>query len=41
MLHPDSDYTLSIKIGVGYGRCLQMLVGDDENMEFVLAGQAD
>jgi class 3 adenylate cyclase/tetratricopeptide (TPR) repeat protein len=35
-----SSYTLSIKIGVGYGRCLEMLVGDEENMEFVLAGTA-
>ncbi|MCB8979674.1 MAG: AAA family ATPase [Ardenticatenaceae bacterium] len=33
-------YTLSIKIGVGYGRCLEMLVGDDANLEFVLAGTA-
>ncbi len=34
------SYALSIKIGVGYGRCLEMLVGDAENMEFVLAGTA-
>lgn len=36
----EDNYTLSIKIGVGYGRCLEMLVGDAENMEFVLAGTA-
>jgi class 3 adenylate cyclase/tetratricopeptide (TPR) repeat protein len=36
----NSSYTLSIKIGVGYGRCLQMIVGDEENKEFVLAGTA-
>ncbi|VAW31104.1 hypothetical protein MNBD_CHLOROFLEXI01-359, partial [hydrothermal vent metagenome] len=36
----DDNYRLSIKIGVGYGRCLQMVVGDEENMEFVLAGTA-
>lgn len=34
------SYTLSIKIGVGYGRCLETLVGDVDNMEFVLAGAA-
>ncbi len=34
------SYTLSIKIGVGYGRCQEMLVGDTDNMEFVLAGTA-
>lgn len=36
----EDSYTLSIKIGVGYGRCLEMLVGDTDNMEFVLAGTA-
>lgn len=36
----EESYTLSIKIGVGYGRCLEMLVGDADNMEFVLAGTA-
>lgn len=36
----SSSYTLSIKIGVGYGRCLQMIVGDEANKEFVLAGTA-
>ena len=35
-----SSYALSIKIGVGYGRCLEMLVGDDEHLEFVWAGTA-
>ncbi len=36
----EDNYTLSIKIGVGYGRCLEMLVGNAKNMEFVLAGTA-
>ncbi|MCB8928759.1 MAG: AAA family ATPase [Ardenticatenaceae bacterium] len=36
----DDSYGLSIKIGVGYGRCVEMVVGDADNMEFVLAGQA-
>ena len=36
----ENSFTLSIKIGVGYGDCLEMLVGDVENMEFVLAGTA-
>ncbi len=36
----EDSYTLSIKIGVGYGRCLEMLVGNGDNMEFVLAGTA-
>ena len=36
----EESYSLSIKIGVGYGRCLEMLVGDGVNMEFVLAGTA-
>ncbi|WP_420631589.1 adenylate/guanylate cyclase domain-containing protein [Candidatus Leptofilum sp.] len=40
MLQPDGGYALSIKIGVGYGRCLELLVGNSEKMEFVLAGQA-
>ena len=39
-LEGRDSYALSIKIGVGYGRCLEMLVGDSENMEFVLAGTA-
>ncbi|MCP4422727.1 MAG: AAA family ATPase, partial [Chloroflexi bacterium] len=36
----SGSFALSIKIGVGYGRCLEMVVGDNENMEFVLAGTA-
>ncbi len=36
----ENSYALSIKIGVGYGRCLEMLVGDAANLEFVLAGTA-
>ncbi len=36
----ENGYTLSIKIGVGYGRCLEMLVGSEANREFVLAGTA-
>ena len=36
----ENGYTLSIKIGVGYGRCLEMLVGNEANREFVLAGTA-
>ncbi|MFZ1398237.1 MAG: AAA family ATPase, partial [Candidatus Promineifilaceae bacterium] len=40
MIQPNDGYALSIKIGVGYGRCVELLVGDADNMEFVLAGQA-
>ncbi|MCA9916993.1 MAG: AAA family ATPase [Anaerolineales bacterium] len=40
MLQSGKGYALSIKIGLGYGRCQELLVGDIENMEFVLAGQA-
>ena len=36
----DDSYGLSIKIGVGYGRCVEMVIGDADNMEFVLAGEA-
>lgn len=39
-LQPGEAYALSIKIGLGYGRCLELLVGSAENMEFVLAGTA-
>jgi class 3 adenylate cyclase len=36
-----SSYDLTIKIGVGYGRCLEVIVGDPEtSLEFVLAGAA-
>lgn len=36
-----SVYGLSIKVGVGYGRCLKVIVGDPEtSLEFVLAGAA-
>ncbi|MFQ5421608.1 MAG: AAA family ATPase, partial [Anaerolineae bacterium] len=34
-------FDLTIKIGVGYGRCLEVVVGDPaQNLEFVLAGTA-
>ncbi len=36
----EESHALSIKIGVGYGRCLEMVVGDSSSMEFVLAGAA-
>ena len=36
----EHNYALSIRIGVGYGRCLEMVVGDDDHLEFVLAGSA-
>ena len=39
-LQSELGYSLSIKIGLGYGRCLELLVGDAEKMEFVLAGTA-
>ena len=36
-----SSYDLTLKIGVGYGRCLEVIVGDPEaSLEFVLAGAA-
>ena len=36
-----SSYDLTIKIGVGYGRCLEVIVGDPQtSLEFVLAGPA-
>lgn len=36
-----TTFDLSIKCGVGYGRCLQMVVGDPQNsLEFVLGGTA-
>jgi predicted ATPase/class 3 adenylate cyclase len=36
-----STFPLSIKIGVGYGRCLQTIVGDPQTaLEFVLGGDA-
>lgn len=36
----SSSFVLSVKIGVSYGRCLRMVVGDEEHLEFVLAGAA-
>ena len=37
----ESTFSLTIKIGVGYGRCLETIVGDpNESLEFVLAGTA-
>ncbi len=36
-----ATFDLSIRTGVGYGRCLEMVVGDPEiSLEFVLAGAA-
>lgn len=36
-----SVFDLTVKIGVGYGRCLEMVVGDPQtSLEFVLAGSA-
>lgn len=36
-----SRFDLTMKIGVGYGRCLEMIVGNPESsLEFVLAGTA-
>ena len=36
----EGHFTLSLKIGVAYGRCLEMVIGADEHREFVLAGTA-
>jgi predicted ATPase/class 3 adenylate cyclase len=37
----DPVFHLTMRIGVGYGRCLEMVVGDPaERLEFVLAGPA-
>ena len=37
----ETTFALTIKIGVGYGRCLETIVGDPgRNLEFVLAGTA-
>jgi class 3 adenylate cyclase len=37
----DSIFHLSLRIGVGYGRCLEVVVGDPSgSLEFVLAGPA-
>lgn len=37
----DPLFYLTMRIGVGYGRCLEMIVGDPEDcLEFVLAGPA-
>ncbi|GIK57706.1 MAG: AAA family ATPase [Chloroflexi bacterium] len=39
--HEPEQFSLDIKIGVGYGRCLQTIVGQPgESLEFVLAGTA-
>jgi adenylate cyclase len=39
--HKDPVFYLAMKMGVGYGRCLEMIVGDpDKSLEFVLAGPA-
>lgn len=36
-----ATFTLTMKIGVGYGRCLELIVGDPaERLEFVLGGTA-
>lgn len=36
----EAIFDLTIKIGVGYGRCQELVVGDSDSMEFVLAGTA-
>lgn len=39
--HKNPRFHLTIKIGVGYGRCVEMVVGDvDRGLEFVVAGAA-
>lgn len=40
-LHKDPNFALTIKIGVGYGRCRELIVGEAASgMEFVIAGPA-
>lgn len=37
----ESTFSLTIRIGVGYGRCVETIVGDlNKSLEFVLAGTA-
>lgn len=36
----SSEFNLTIKIGVGYGRIQELIVGDNQSKEFVLAGSA-
>ncbi|MCP5095304.1 MAG: AAA family ATPase, partial [Chloroflexi bacterium] len=39
--HKDPFFELTIKIGLGYGRCQSLVIGDPaRNMEFVLTGTA-
>jgi class 3 adenylate cyclase/tetratricopeptide (TPR) repeat protein len=40
-LHKNPAFHLTIKIGVGYGRCQEIVIGDEKlGLEFVLAGTA-
>ncbi len=41
LMLPTGRFNLTMKVGVGYGRCLEMVVGDSaKSLEFVLAGTA-